>query len=74
MHRHNRKIKLSAFSQQLNFLMTLEIHDMNTTTLKSSSQSAPFMSLLNFVGVSLLAGLSSAVVLAGVVLLISSAS
>ncbi|MDD2815059.1 MAG: hypothetical protein PHP00_04880 [Thiotrichaceae bacterium] len=47
---------------------------MNTTTLKSSSQSAPFMSLLNFVGVSLLAGLSSAVVLAGVVLLISSAS
>ncbi|MEN9460651.1 MAG: hypothetical protein RIS84_671 [Pseudomonadota bacterium] len=47
---------------------------MNTTTLKSSSQSAPFMNLLNFVGVSLLAGFSSAVVLAGVVLLISSAS
>jgi hypothetical protein len=54
--------------------ITLEIYDMNTTTLKSNSQSAPFMSLLNFVGVSLLAGLSSAVVLAGVVLLISSAS
>jgi hypothetical protein len=55
-------------------LIILEIYDMNTTTLKSSSQSAPFMNLLNFVGVSLLAGLSSAVVLAGVVLLISSAS
>jgi len=39
--------------------------------VKSSSQPSPFVSMLNFLMTSLLASLSSAIILAGIVLLLS---
>lgn len=42
--------------------------------VKSNPQTSPFLSMLNFLMVSLLASVSSAVVLAGIVLLLSSAN
>jgi hypothetical protein len=40
-------------------------------TVKSSPQPSPFSSMLNFLMTSLLAGISSAIILAGIVLLLS---
>ncbi len=43
-------------------------------TVKTLDKSSPFMSLLNFMGLGLMAGMSSAIVLAGIVLLIATVS